>query len=168
MGLFHRLNRVPDQMAMRGVWNKSRPQDWQRWAAEHGWSFQADAPELAGRWVDRIDGPEEYRYLMSSALHGRAVTSFERAAHPHVRDDEARTLMYAYIVVALPAPPVERYAAMGPDRTVREFGVEMPRDYAATFVGADLVACRAGHHRPSTLLREADLFALLVALAPAE
>ena len=168
MGLFRRLNDAIDTNTIQRAWRSVGNVDWQSWAQQYGWSYQAYAPELANRWRD-FDGIEDYRNLMTTTLHDRPVMSFECISHKHKGwlEDAGVLGVNGFVVVRLPGPVAEPYASQRLDRTLRHFKVDLPASFnTGRIQGLDLIAVHRGLHNPNRLHNEADLIALLTAMAP--
>ncbi|MDX6621382.1 MAG: hypothetical protein QOK36_3768 [Gaiellales bacterium] len=167
MGFLRALNDAIDRNTVSRSWRRSKQVDWAAWAARNGWTYQAQAPELANTWRD-FDGIEDYRHLMTTTLHDRPLTSFQCIAHAHLKWGDSPGVMgvNGFLVVQLPAAVAEPYASQRMHKTLRSFGVQLPAWYNAQFQNRDLIAVRNGLHDPKRLQGEADWIARLVSMAP--
>ncbi|HEX3538826.1 MAG TPA: hypothetical protein VHT75_00155 [Acidimicrobiales bacterium] len=169
MGFLRALDDAIDQNTVARAWRSAKPVDWGTWAKKNGWTYQAEAPELVGTWRD-FDGIEDYRHLMRTTLHDNPVTSFECVAHRHIGWMQQAGVMgvNGFVVVGLPGPVAAPYASQRMDKTLRHFHVDLPLGYTAHLQDHHLIALHNGLHHPDRLRREADLIALLIAMAPGE
>jgi hypothetical protein len=167
VGLLRALNDAIDKNTVNRAWRRAKEVDWAAWAASNGWTYQAEAPELAGTWRD-FDGIEDFRHLMTTTLRDRAVTAFKCIAHQHLsfRDAPGVLGVNGYLIVRLPAPVAEPYASQRMHKTLRSFGVGLPAHYNAHFQNQDLIAVHNGLHDPRRLQGEADSIARLISNAP--
>lgn len=164
---------------------------WKRWASEQGWTYQAEAPELVGRYEPefrpdyhpRIIGEnhhlrtaaERYYHLLTTQLHGLRATAFERRiAYADWQGTAAGTGVQSHVtwfqVLELPGLPPEEFVKMGAKKAIRKLGGDVPGNYDdVEFVGAELVARRYRELNPrsaQSLQFTAELMALQVVSLP--
>ena len=147
---------------------------WQAWANEHGWTYQAKAPELVGRFrPPYADGAEGYFHLLATKLHGLDVMAFERrtcrpapwGGWTTSGADEAYALDMAFVVVRLPGLPPPEFESRHPERAIRRLGGSVPSGWDLEFMGDQLIAHRTKLD-PGRLEAVAELLAIQVAAAP--
>jgi hypothetical protein len=167
LGLLRALNDAIDKNTVDRAWRRSEQVDWAAWAARNGWTYQAQAPELATTWRD-FDGIEDYRHLMTTKLYDHSVAAFECIAHQHLSFGDAPGVLgvNGYLIVRLPAVVAEPYASQRMHKTLRGFGARLPAQYNAQFRNQDLIAVHNGLHDPRRLQGEAESIARLISKAP--
>jgi hypothetical protein len=142
---------------------------WGAWAAQHGWTYQQDAPELIGRFVPPAEkGAERYHHLLRTQLHGLDVMAFQRGWHwydGHNQDSQGS--LRAYVVVHLPGSPPAEVVAMGVEKALRQLGGTIPAEHDVALQGDDLVANRSGGLDIRRLQSVAELLTLQISAVPA-
>jgi hypothetical protein len=93
----------------KDVLKKARPgTDWAGWAAEHGWRYEPERPELAGRFFELPREPrrhkERYLEVVSGDWNRRPFIAFRRqtlnTALPTPQHENVRA-----VAIQLPGPP---------------------------------------------------------------
>ena len=169
VGWLRRLHSAEDEFSLREPHFDRDAAAWQAWATQHGWRYQAEAPELVGRYEPAFTrGAEGYSHLLTSQLHGLAVTAFERRTHAHDwRSDTPEHSLRSFVVVRLPGAPPDEFVKMGPEKALRQLGGNVPSGYDLRLERDDLVAHRPGKLHPDRLHETAELLTLQIASAPA-
>ncbi len=162
---------------------------WKRWASEHGWTYQAEAPELVGRYEPELrpdyhlayrpdhrrltTTAEHYYHLLTTQLHGLRATAFEhRTADKDWRgvasNQDIRRHVTSFLVLELPGLPPEEFMKMGAKQAIRKLGGDVPGGYAdVEFFEAELVARNYRELNPLSLQDAPELIARQVMSLPA-
>ncbi|MBJ7610534.1 MAG: hypothetical protein JF887_14070 [Candidatus Dormibacteraeota bacterium] len=168
MGWLRNYRGALDQFGLRDPHFERDAAAWTQWASEHGWTYQAEAPELVGRYkpVYRF-GAEVCRHLLTTQLHGLHTIAFEHRRYAHGGNSgEGINSLVAVIVLQLPGLPPEEFVKMGAAKTVRKLGGSVPHNYDLDLVGDELVARRASRLDSKWLQTDAELLALQIAAVP--
>ena len=114
MGFLDRLKRA------------AKGHDWQNWAAERGYMYEAEAPELAGRFFPPPPGGdtgEKYLNVMRGVTGGRPFFAFQRQMWGRPRGGGHRNYeMTACLALQLPGRPRPDLAALEPEQAFRQVG----------------------------------------------
>jgi hypothetical protein len=150
---------------------KGRDRDWSAWAAEHGFTYREDAPDLVGRWFPGFDlGVEAYHHVLAGRVDGIEMVAFvhERIWQTGPKEGQYHNEREAYLVARLPAAPSGAVLERGAERTINDFGVHLRDNYRADFIGSEwLTFHKSGFHDPRRLALHAGLLARLINDAPA-
>jgi hypothetical protein len=167
MGWLKQVRNAEDRMVLDS--HLKERTDWASWAATHGWTYQASAPELAGRYRPALTtGAERYDYLMTTTRNGMAVQAFQYA--DHVWDTRAHRgygAIYGYVVIELPGRPPAQGLAQGAERTLQQMGGTLPHDSHLDLVDNLAVSTRQGGLRPDQLDADVELLTRQFAAVPA-
>ena len=146
--------------------------DVEMWAAEHGWTYQAEAPELAGRYAPVYSqGLELYHHLLVTELHGLRTIAFEHRTSSWERrapgESGVKKRVSALIVMQLPGRPPDEFVNMGPEKAIRKLGGTVPNRVYLKLVGHEVVAQQDRSLEPSSLIEHSELLALQFTAVPA-
>ena len=174
MGLFDRLQHGMERSRLERSRARQRRHgvvdEWRAWAAEHGFVYDEERPDLVGRWLPPLPkATETYWDVLSGNVRGHDVVAF---VHQAVRDRSVKSDTYdeiceAYVMAKLPHAPSRSVLARGAGRVIGDFGVHLRDDYRAEFNGSEwLAVCRPGFHDPRRLALHMDLLARMIIDAP--
>lgn len=174
MGFVHQLRLKMERGYLERSHSRERRRgvgaQWEAWAAEHGFDYREEAPELVGRWMPPFEkGVEAYRYVLSGTVRGLDVVAFIREAvwSSSLKSDVYNDVRDAYLMVRLPRPPSRAVLERGADKIIADFGVHLRDGYRAEFLGTEwLVVLRSGPHDPRRLAQHVDLLTRMVNEAP--
>jgi hypothetical protein len=173
MGLFDRLQQRMERSHLERSHASQRRRvgdEWRAWAAEHGFEYDEERPDLVGRWLPPVAiGTETYWDVLSGPVRGRDVVAFVRQA---VRDRSLKRDTYdeicdAYVMARLPRAPSRSVLERGADRLIGDFGIHLRDNYRAEFIGSEWLALyRPGFHDPRRLALHTDLLVRMIIDAP--
>ena len=100
--------------------------DWEAWAAQHGWTFEAQAPDLGGVFHPVPAGDrqgEEYHHVVRGSMHGVGFIVFTRTSwgapkgatqgnyqhDPHLAIELPRAVAPALLAMS----PADAFASLG-------------------------------------------------------
>jgi hypothetical protein len=174
VGLFRRWRRKVEAAQLssqhRRDRTKGRDREWSAWAAENGFDYREDAPDLAGRWFPAFDrGVEAYHHVLTGRVDGIEMFAFvhERIWETGPKEEQYHNEREAYLVARLPGAPSEAVLERGAERTINDFGVHLRDNYGADFIGTEWLALhKGGFHDQRRLALHAGLLARLIKDAP--
>jgi hypothetical protein len=141
---------------------------WQRWAAAHGWTYQAEAPELVGQYERAYHGAERYHHLMTATVHGLPVKAFERRTYDVGVGGRSSGSLRHWIVIQLPGYPPADVVKRGPERTIRDMGGSVPGAYELAITGTELTAHHQRYLEEESLERTVELLTMQLSMLPVD
>jgi len=165
------LQRGKDELIAGRGWRR-RAEEISEWAHAGNWSYRDIAPELIGRWFPRIDGLDEYLWVVDGVSNGYPVTVATRrtylAGFTDNSEDSNRDFT-GIIAVAIPGRPPQEFL-QPPYKTemaVRAMGGTVPEPYQLQFrTDGWLLATRGGMHRLKRLRQQIDLLTGQLSIVP--
>jgi len=115
---------------------------WLAWADSHGFEYQLDGSDLAGRYFelapDRPGTGEQYYGVVRGTWNDRPFTYFQRKTWGDVGTEPGPQFMAA-LVLQLPGAPRADLLAMEPAKAFAAAGGELPR--TGSFMWHPLISC---------------------------
>lgn len=168
MGWLSRFRKGEDEVLLsigEGNFDKTAAA-WASWAGAHGWTYQAQAPELVGRYRPVFTaGAEAYTHLLTTTLHGLPVTAFERRIESTDGSGSSGSTR-AFVVVTLPGLPPDDVVKEGPERAMTRLGGSIPTNSDLELDGSNLIASRVGPLDQKRLPSDAELLTVELAALP--
>ncbi len=174
MGFLHQLQLKMERAYLERSHARERRRgvgrEWEAWAAEHGFEYRENGPDLVGRWILPLEkGVEAYRYVLSGTVRGVDFVAFvyEGVWNSSPKSESYDEIRDAYLLAKLPRAPSRQVLERGAEKTIADFGIHLRDNYRAEFFGSEwLVLRRPGFHDPRRLAQHADLLARMIIEAP--
>ena len=142
---------------------------WAAWAAQHGWTYQADATaELSGSYRPKYEyGWDQYCHVLTTQLHGLHVRAFEyRRYSQGSQGSEPIRSVQRHLVLHLPGSPPPEFIKMGATKAFRQLGGSAPSGWDFGLVGDELVGRGQGSLNRMSLESDAENLSVQVAKIP--
>lgn len=145
---------------------------WLAWAGSHGFEYQLDGSDLAGRYFeldpDRPGTGEQYYGVVRGTWNDRRFTYFQRKTWSDVATREPGPQFMAALVLQLPGATRADLLAMEPAKAFAAAGGELPRTGSFMWHPPDLLLGRGRWFDPPQIEGILQSITVQLAVAPAE